>query len=178
MVILVCPVGLIILTIIFFANLITFTIFVVRNHGPPRASGVDSAASANLMVTLLFRQENFLNLVYEIAVCRPHSAPLWLRRRLAKVFHYGGAHSGAGTAAVVWYIMYAAIATKDYIAGPKSCILGKPHHLLHPRRHVPLHPCGSLTTIPSSSSQLVRGHAPLSTPSGFTPSSLPMSIVR
>ncbi|KAK7050042.1 hypothetical protein VNI00_005474 [Paramarasmius palmivorus] len=110
-------------TIIFFANLITFVIFVARNRGTPKASDVGSAASANLMVTLLFRQENFVNLVYEIAVCCPHSAPLWLRRRLAKVFHYGGAHSGAGTAAVVWYIMYTAIATKDYIAHPNTASL-------------------------------------------------------
>ncbi|KAK7026508.1 hypothetical protein VNI00_015588 [Paramarasmius palmivorus] len=105
-----------IFSIIFFANLGTFIYFVVHNDGTPKAADVGSAASANLMVTLLFRQENFVNLVYEIAVACPHSAPLWLRRRLAKVFHYGGAHSGAGTAAVVWYIMYTAIVTKDYVA--------------------------------------------------------------
>ncbi|EEB99209.1 hypothetical protein MPER_01156, partial [Moniliophthora perniciosa FA553] len=112
-----------IFTIIFFANLITFIVFIVRNRGAPNASGVGSAASANFMVALLFRQEDFVNLVYEIAVCCPHSAPLWLRCRLAKVFHYGGAHSGAGTAAVVWYIMYTAVVTKDYIARPSSAYL-------------------------------------------------------
>ena len=67
------------------------------------------------MVALLFRQENFVNLVYEIAILCPHSAPVWIRSKLAKVFHYGGAHSGAGVAAVVWYIMYTAVTTKDYI---------------------------------------------------------------
>ncbi|KAG7086004.1 hypothetical protein E1B28_003527 [Marasmius oreades] len=103
-------------SIIFLANLIAFITFVVRNNGTPKTPEVGSAASANLMVALLFRQENFVNLVYEIAVACPHSAPLWLRRRLAKVFHYGGAHSGAGVAAVVWYIMYTALTTKDYIA--------------------------------------------------------------
>ncbi|KAJ7784110.1 hypothetical protein B0H16DRAFT_290042 [Mycena metata] len=107
-------------TIIFFANLIAFIVFVVRTDGRPLAPSVGSAASANLMVTLLFRQENFVNLAYEIAVACPHSAPLWLRSRLAKVFHYGGAHSGAGVAAVVWYIMYTAVTTRDYIAGPNK----------------------------------------------------------
>ncbi|KAK7039258.1 hypothetical protein VNI00_010163 [Paramarasmius palmivorus] len=102
-------------TIIFFANLAVFIAIVVRGKGRPFAQDVGSAASANLMVTLLFRQENFVNLVYEIAVACPHSAPLWLRSRLAKVFHYGGAHSGAGTAAVVWYIMYTALVTLDYL---------------------------------------------------------------
>lgn len=67
------------------------------------------------MVALLFRQENFVNLVYEIAVHMPHSLPLWLRRRLAKVFHYGGVHSGCGVAAVVWFTLYTALITKNFI---------------------------------------------------------------
>ncbi|KAJ6515286.1 hypothetical protein C8R45DRAFT_919358 [Mycena sanguinolenta] len=107
-------------TLIFVANLVAFIIFVVQKDGHPLAPNVGSAASANLMVTLLFRQENFVNLAYEIAVACPHSAPLWLRRRLAKVFHYGGAHSGSGVAAVVWYIMYTAVTTRDYIADPSK----------------------------------------------------------
>ena len=63
-------------------------------------------------MALLFRQENFVNLVYEIFTCAPHSLPLAIRRRLAKVFHYGGCHSGCGVAAVVWYLMYTFVATK------------------------------------------------------------------
>ncbi|KAJ7167770.1 hypothetical protein C8R46DRAFT_1270115 [Mycena filopes] len=107
-------------TLIFAANLIAFIVFVAREDGHPLAPSVGSAASVNLMVTLLFRQENFVNLAYEIAVACPHSAPLWVRRRLAKVFHYGGAHSGAGVAAVVGYIMYTAVTTRDYIASPNK----------------------------------------------------------
>ncbi|KAJ7098622.1 hypothetical protein B0H15DRAFT_584494 [Mycena belliarum] len=110
-------------TIIFAANLIAFIVFVVQKDGHPLAPNVGSAASVNLMVALLFRQENFVNLAYEIAISCPHSAPLWLRSRLAKVFHYGGAHSGAGVAAVVWYIMYTAVTTRDYIASPNEWAL-------------------------------------------------------
>ncbi|KAF5356578.1 hypothetical protein D9758_008246 [Tetrapyrgos nigripes] len=102
-------------SIIFAANLIAFIVLIVHNRGWPLAPEVGTAASSNLMVALLFRQENFVNLVYEIAVACPHSVPLWIRRRLAKVFHYGGAHSGAGVAAVVWYIMYTVVTTRDYI---------------------------------------------------------------
>ena len=72
------------------------------------------------MVAILFRQENFVNLCYEIAVSVPHSLPVSIRRRLAKVFHYGGAHSGSGTAAVVWFILYTAISTRDYIHAPNK----------------------------------------------------------
>ncbi|KAK7026507.1 hypothetical protein VNI00_015587 [Paramarasmius palmivorus] len=112
-----------IFSIVFFANLGPFIYLTMRNKGAPKASETGNAASANLMVAILFRQEDFVNLVYELAVACPHSAPLWIRRRLAKVFHYGGAHSGAGTAAVVWYIMYTAITTKDFIVQPNSSSL-------------------------------------------------------
>ncbi|KAF8890632.1 hypothetical protein BD779DRAFT_239093 [Infundibulicybe gibba] len=105
-------------TVVFLANLVTLIALVVKNNGIPLATSMASATSANLMVALLFRQENFVNLVYEIAISVPHSLPLSVRRQLAKVFHYGGAHSGAGTAAVVWYILYTAIATRNFILEP------------------------------------------------------------
>lgn len=78
------------------------------------ASAVAEAASVNLMMTLLFRQENFVNFLYEIAVHFPHATPLFIRRRLALVFHYGGGHSGFGVAAVAWFILYTIIATMDF----------------------------------------------------------------
>jgi NAD(P)H-flavin reductase len=128
-----------IFSVIFLSNLAVLIALIVQNNGTPKAEEVATAASCNLMVTLLFRQENFVNLLYEIAVCVPHATPLWIRRRLALVFHYGGGHSGAGVAgkpahlllfqmleyveyrltycfiAVTWYLLYTAIATKDFI---------------------------------------------------------------
>src|SRR5882672_10116582 len=103
-----------IFTVVFFANLAVFVSFIVRNRGAPQAADVGNAASANLMVTILFRQENFVNFLYEIATCVPHSTPLFIRSRLALVFHYGGVHSGAGVAAVTWYLLYTALATKEF----------------------------------------------------------------
>ncbi|KAJ7893470.1 hypothetical protein B0H14DRAFT_3125866 [Mycena olivaceomarginata] len=46
-------------TLIFVANLTAFIVFVVTQDGHPLAPNVGSAASVNLMVALLFRQENF-----------------------------------------------------------------------------------------------------------------------
>ncbi|KAF7967448.1 hypothetical protein HWV62_15397 [Athelia sp. TMB] len=100
---------------IFFANLATLIALCVVNKGAPSAAQVGAAASANLMLTSLFRQEEFVNILYEIAVACPLSFPLAIRRRLATVFHYGGAHSGFGTAAVTWYLLYTALATKDFV---------------------------------------------------------------
>ncbi|KAI1196816.1 hypothetical protein F5X97DRAFT_200872 [Nemania serpens] len=101
--------------VIFTINLIVFIVFLVTTRGNPKSRDIGSAASANLLVCILFRQEEFVNLVYEIFVLAPHSWPLSIRKRLAKVFHYGGCHSGAGTAAVVWYLLYTILATKEYV---------------------------------------------------------------
>ncbi|KAI0451530.1 hypothetical protein F5B21DRAFT_380801 [Xylaria acuta] len=100
---------------IFTINLAVFVAFLIKDRGNPNSREVGSAASANLLACILFRQEEFVNLVYEIFVLAPHSWPLFIRKRLAKVFHYGGCHSGAGTAAVVWYVLYTILATKEYI---------------------------------------------------------------
>ncbi|TEB34784.1 hypothetical protein FA13DRAFT_1789183 [Coprinellus micaceus] len=102
-------------SVIFAANLSALVAFCVKTKGAPSASDVASACSVNLMAALLFRQENVVNLAYEIAVHVPHSLPLWFRRRMAKVFHYGGVHSGCGTAAVVWFVLYTALITKNYV---------------------------------------------------------------
>ena len=75
------------------------------------------------MVCILFRQEEFVNIVYEMFTCVPHSTPLWIRKRLAKVFHYGGCHSGAGTSAAVWYWLYTALVIKEYIRQSRIDVL-------------------------------------------------------
>jgi hypothetical protein len=100
--------------------LATLVAFIAKAKGTPTASDIASASSANLMVAILFRQEHFVNLCYEIAISFPHSLPMSVRRRLARVFHYGGAHSGCGTASVVWFILYIAISTRDYIHAPNK----------------------------------------------------------
>lgn len=103
-----------IFALIFTANAAVFIALMVTSNAMPLSRDAASAASANLMVCILFRQEEFVNLCYEIAVLAPHSWPLSIRKRLAKVFHYGGCHSGAGVAAVVWYLTYTILATQEW----------------------------------------------------------------
>ncbi|KAI0025238.1 hypothetical protein F4780DRAFT_775230 [Xylariomycetidae sp. FL0641] len=104
-----------IFALIFTVNLGVFVALMVAHQGQPELSRVGDAASANLLACVLFRQEDFVNLVYEAAVAAPHAWPLGVRRRLAKVFHYGGCHSGAGTAAAVWYALYTGLATRAHL---------------------------------------------------------------
>ncbi|KAI1266364.1 hypothetical protein F5Y18DRAFT_27587 [Xylariaceae sp. FL1019] len=101
--------------VIFTINLAVFIALLVERRGSPSSKDVGSAASLNLLICVLFRQEEFVNLVYEIFVRAPHSWPIAIRKRLAKVFHYGGCHSGAGTAAVLWYILCTILVTREYI---------------------------------------------------------------
>ncbi|KAI1330756.1 hypothetical protein F5Y16DRAFT_341987 [Xylariaceae sp. FL0255] len=104
--------------VIFTLNLIGFIALLATSKGYPLSRSVGDAASANLLFCIMFRQEECVNIVYEIFVHAPHSWPLWIRKRLAKVFHYGGCHSGAGTAAVVWYLLYTILVTRDYRNDP------------------------------------------------------------
>ncbi|KAF4947526.1 hypothetical protein FSARC_13944 [Fusarium sarcochroum] len=99
---------------IFIANASVFIALMVTSKAMPLSRDAASAASANLMVCILFRQEEFVNLCYDIVVLAPHSWPLWIRKRLAKVFHYGGFHSGAGVAATFWYLTYTILATQEW----------------------------------------------------------------
>ncbi|KAF8998857.1 hypothetical protein BDQ17DRAFT_1308940 [Cyathus striatus] len=111
-------------TFTFFANLAVFIGFVAKTKGAPLASDVVDATAANLMVCILFRQENFVNVVYEIFTRAPQSLPIWIRTDLAKVFHYGGAHSGTGVASVVWFILYTAVVTRNYVLDPTIAARG------------------------------------------------------
>ena len=66
------------------------------------------------MVAILGRQENVVNFLYDTAVKTPHSFPLWIRRRVARVFHYGGIHSGCGAGATVWFLLQTVLVTTSF----------------------------------------------------------------
>src|SRR3569833_38139 len=109
--------------VIFTITLAVFIALVAVSRGYPDSRSVITAVSANLLCSILFRQEDFVNLCYELFTLAPHSWPLSVRKRLAKVYHYGGCHSGAGTAAVVWYLLYTALATRNYMSDPQADVL-------------------------------------------------------
>ncbi|TWU75966.1 hypothetical protein ED733_006765 [Metarhizium rileyi] len=106
--------------VIFTINFSVFIALIVQAGGSPDPRKVGTAASANLLACILFRQEEWVNLWYEIFTMAPHSWPLCIRGRLAKIFHYGGCHSGAGTAAVVWYVLYTFLQTRKYCRQPET----------------------------------------------------------
>ncbi|MCU0073520.1 hypothetical protein N8H71_18155 [Pseudomonas koreensis] len=73
------------------------------------ASGIALEALSQLVLTnlsmaILIRQQYLINLLFWLATRAPTSWPLAIRRSLAKVYHFGGLHSGGAMAAIVWFV--------------------------------------------------------------------------
>jgi len=74
--------------------------------------------TANLSLAILVRQQYLINLLFWLATRVPTSWPLAIRRSLAKVYHFGGLHSGGAVAAIVWFALLLAVMLQDRFAGP------------------------------------------------------------
>ena len=108
-------------TIVFVGNMIAFvTELAMHRHsvpfGPPLGN-VATAASANILAAILIRQEHTVNALYTICCATPHWMPLRFRRIVAKLYHFGGVHSGCAVSATVWFILYTALVTKQQADG-------------------------------------------------------------
>ncbi len=62
-------------------------------------------SAVNLTIAVLSRQDFVVNALYTVACSVPKSWPLWFRARCAKIYHFGGVHSGAASAAVSWFLL-------------------------------------------------------------------------
>ncbi|MCJ1334936.1 hypothetical protein MMC09_000202 [Bachmanniomyces sp. S44760] len=92
-------------------------------HGvSPTSSSLATAAAVNLVVTVAVRQEYFFNSVLHLALLTPRSAPLRLRRMLARVHHYAGFHSACAIACTAWFLLFAIFVTIDWVAGQVDSI--------------------------------------------------------
>jgi len=67
---------------------------------------IATAVAANTAAAVLMRQDLVINLLFTIVGKCPPSAPLRIRRVLAKIYHLGGVHSGAGIAATIWFTLF------------------------------------------------------------------------
>ncbi|CAG7928912.1 unnamed protein product [Penicillium olsonii] len=73
-----------------------------------------NATAANLLVCGLARQPLVVNAIFKVVLSMPRSAPLALRRTAAKVYHYGGVHSGCGVASLIWYVGFVGVLSHEY----------------------------------------------------------------
>ncbi|KAF2161739.1 hypothetical protein M409DRAFT_69547 [Zasmidium cellare ATCC 36951] len=73
-----------------------------------------TAVGANLLVSVMMRNDHVVNCMFTMALSLPHWVPLAIRTRAAKVYSYGGIHSACGVAAFFWYIFFAVLVITQF----------------------------------------------------------------
>jgi hypothetical protein len=98
-------------TFVFIINLIG--IFILLRHHRPQdiedqqiCTTVSVLASSNLLLAILIRQDYLVNLFFRTAWLVPWSVPLCIRKIVARVYCYGGIHSGAAVAGTIWWVIF------------------------------------------------------------------------
>lgn len=107
--------------VVVIANMIALTALLIRNRDAhtltPTLSESGTAAAANVLAAILIRQENVINTLYNICCMTPIWWPLRVRRAIAKVYHFGGVHSGCACSAVAWFGLLTTRITMNFVEG-------------------------------------------------------------
>ncbi|KAK9576710.1 hypothetical protein V6Z96_000239 [Aspergillus fumigatus] len=98
-------------SLVFLANLAVFIAVMTADR---KLLALVNATAANVLACGLARQPLVVNAIFVIVCSIPRSAPLRLRRVAAKVYHYGGVHSGCGIASFLWYAGFVGLMSKEY----------------------------------------------------------------
>ena len=85
-------------------------------HSAPAALSL--AMSINLTIAVLIRQPRFINLFFRMTRIAKFRLPLSFRWLIAKVYHFGGIHSGAAVSAMFWLIYLTVSVTRQRITAP------------------------------------------------------------
>lgn len=105
-------------SLVFAANAVALAVAIVhttRSRSPLTYQLASDAVAANLLTGLAVRNEHVVNVLFIVFGTWPRHLPLPLRRLLAKIYSYGGIHSGCGVAATVWYIAFLTQLTRSYV---------------------------------------------------------------
>jgi hypothetical protein len=86
-----------------------------RSKYSPLLVDISTAASANMLIAILIRQDYVLNTLFKLTWFIPFWFPLRVRRSLAKIYEYGGLHSGAAVCSVLYFTLLSAIITWEFI---------------------------------------------------------------
>ncbi|RFU27591.1 hypothetical protein B7463_g8762, partial [Scytalidium lignicola] len=87
-----------------------------RSKYSPLLVDISTAASANLMLAILIRQDYILNILFRICWWVPFWMPLRIRRSLAKIYEFGGLHSGTAVCSLLWFTLLTVILTWEWMA--------------------------------------------------------------
>ncbi|KAK4544199.1 hypothetical protein LTR36_004409 [Oleoguttula mirabilis] len=113
------------LILILLANVATIAVMTARERRHPGSFTFGDAATAtgaNLLASILMRQEHVINLIYHAVCALPHSTPLRIRCIAARfAYSTGGTHSGAGMSALLWYIFYTILLVQQFEGNAAEC---------------------------------------------------------
>ncbi|KAH8808547.1 hypothetical protein F5884DRAFT_858077 [Xylogone sp. PMI_703] len=87
-----------------------------RSKYSPLLVDISTVASLNLMLAVLIRQDYVLNILFKICWCVPFWTPLRIRRSLAKIYEFGGLHSGTAVCSLLWFIMLTVVLTWEWMS--------------------------------------------------------------
>ncbi|KAK2053845.1 tat pathway signal sequence [Colletotrichum caudatum] len=113
-----------IFTLAFLGNMAALVLVVVRSllGGPSSRltpGTCATAVSANILAALVIRNEHTVNAMFGVLALFPAATPLAVRRAVAKVYSYGGIHSGCGVASLFWFVAFLVVLTGD-LADPDA----------------------------------------------------------
>ncbi|KAF9641918.1 hypothetical protein BDM02DRAFT_3080189, partial [Thelephora ganbajun] len=102
-------------TLTFVTNMSVFVALAAIHRA--NTGNIAYAVVTNFAVSILVRQEYIINFLFDIFTSLPKSAPLFIRRTLARIFHFGGLHSACSISGTIWSILFVAMGTREYIHG-------------------------------------------------------------
>ncbi|KAK1827467.1 putative Nonribosomal peptide synthetase [Podospora conica] len=108
--------------VILTANVVAFAVMLWQSRGNNfelPLSSLATAVGANLLASVLLRQDYVVNAVFWLATRLPTSTPLSIRRHFARVYHYGGVHSGCSVAASLWWLVFTVASTARLTSQPR-----------------------------------------------------------
>jgi len=80
-----------------------------------------TAASIDIGLTALVRQQYFVNVLFRMATSVPLHWPLRVRAALAQVYQFsGGVHVGCALSAIGWFTAFTALTADSVLTGPAS----------------------------------------------------------
>lgn len=103
-------------SVVFLANAAALLGLTIRN-GSLIAIPLDNIVTAiacNICAAIVMRQEMTINALFLVFGKIPLWVPLALRCMAARVYHFGGIHSGCGFAATAWFIIFNALMIRHW----------------------------------------------------------------
>lgn len=86
---------------------------------------LSNMTAIDLCLAVVIRQDFLVNALYAILCSVPNSWPLFIRRKAAKIYHFGGVHSGAAVCAGLWLLASNIYSVSCQVA-PNTCYADGP----------------------------------------------------